>query len=84
MECGITSIIGPMSNSFTKELPSWIKNNFHRVSYTKQVAKFTLDDFDHFFNENGLDIVSVYGDYDLNEYNAQSSKRMIITARKNK
>jgi SAM-dependent methyltransferase len=54
------------------------------VSYTEQVAKFSLDDFDKFFEENGLDIISAFGDYDLNEYDAQSSKRMIISARKNK
>lgn len=54
------------------------------LAYTEQVAKFSLDDFDHFFEENGLDIESVHGDYDLNEYDAQCSKRMIITARKNK
>jgi SAM-dependent methyltransferase len=58
------------------------QKQFSSVSYTEQVAKFSLDDFDQFFKENGLDIISVYGDYDLNEYNAQSSKRMIITAKK--
>jgi len=60
------------------------QKQFSPVSYTDQVAKFSLDDFDHFFEENGLDIISVYGDYNLNEYDAQSSKRMIITAKKNK
>src|SRR5215470_13964178 len=54
------------------------------VAYTEQVAKFTLDDFDQFFEQNGLDIISVYGDYELNTYDACKSKRMIVTARKSK
>ena len=52
------------------------------AAYTEQVAKFSLDDFDWFFERNGLQMTSVYGDYQLNEYDAQGSKRMIMTARK--
>jgi SAM-dependent methyltransferase len=52
------------------------------MAYTEQVAKFSLDDFERFFEENGLEMLSVYGDYELNEYDAQASKRMILTARK--
>ena len=52
------------------------------AAYTEQVAKFSLDDFDWFFGKNGLQMTSVYGDYQLNEYDEQLSKRMIMTARK--
>jgi SAM-dependent methyltransferase len=52
------------------------------LAYTEQVAKFSLDDFDQFFEENGLEMISVYGDYELNDYDAQASKRMIMMARK--
>jgi SAM-dependent methyltransferase len=54
------------------------------VAYTEQVAKFTLCDFDHFFEQHGLEIVSVYGDYGLKEYDTKSSKRMIMAGRKRK
>ncbi|HET9824047.1 MAG TPA: class I SAM-dependent methyltransferase [Chitinophagaceae bacterium] len=53
-------------------------------AYTEQVARFTLGDFDQMFHENGLQCESVYGDYRLNDYDAQSSERMILTATKNK
>ena len=52
------------------------------VAYTEQVAKFSLRDFDHFFQQNGLEAVSVYGNYELEEYDSKSSKRIIITGRK--
>jgi SAM-dependent methyltransferase len=60
------------------------QKQFSSTSYTEQVAKFSLDDFDHFFEENGLERISVYGDYELNTYDPCRSKRMIITAKKKK
>jgi SAM-dependent methyltransferase len=58
------------------------RQQFSSMAYTEQVAKFGLSDFNDFFVENGLEMIHVYGDYGLNEFDAQTSKRMIIAARK--
>ena len=50
--------------------------------YTEQVAKFRLADFDCLFKHNGLQLEGVYGDYALNNYNAEISPRLIMTAKK--
>lgn len=52
------------------------------MAYTEQVAKFSLEDFDQFFTQNGLEMMATYGDYELNEYDPRSSKRLIVKARK--
>jgi hypothetical protein len=52
------------------------------LSYTEQVAKFRVEDFDEFFEENRLERVSLFGDYGLSGYDAESSKRMIVVGRK--
>jgi SAM-dependent methyltransferase len=52
------------------------------IAYTEQVAKFCLKDFSELFEKNGLEMITVYGDYALNEFNAQTSKRLIMTAGK--
>ena len=50
--------------------------------YMECVAKFTLDDFERMFAPHGLAIEQVYGDYGLSPYDAVSSPRMILVARK--
>jgi SAM-dependent methyltransferase len=58
------------------------RQQFSTIAYREQVAKFGLKDFEQFFEQSGLEITSVYGDYELNDYDTPSSKRMIMTARK--
>ena len=48
--------------------------------FVEQVAKFDLNAFEYMFEQNGLKLVKVYGDYQLNEYNTVSSPRMILLA----
>jgi len=50
--------------------------------FVEQVAKFDLNDFDYLFEQNGLKLEKVYGDYRLNEYDSVSSPRMILLAKK--
>ena len=50
--------------------------------FVEQVAKFDLDDFNHMFEQSGLQIQKVYGDYSLATYNKKTSPRMILLARK--
>jgi len=48
--------------------------------FVEQVAKFGLNDFDHMFEQNGLHLEKIYGDYRLNEYDSVTSSRMILLA----
>ena len=50
--------------------------------FVEQVAKFDLNDFDYMFEQNGLKLEKVYGDYRLNEYGSSESPRMILLAKK--
>ena len=50
--------------------------------FVEQVAKFDLDDFENMFEQNGLKLEKVYGDYLLNEYDSVVSPRMILLATK--
>ena len=50
--------------------------------FVEQVAKFDLNDFDYLFEQNGLQLEKVYGDYSLGEYNSSASPRMILVAGK--
>jgi SAM-dependent methyltransferase len=53
-----------------------------QFEFVEQVAKFDLNDFDYLFEQNGLKLEKVYGDYRLNEYGSVESPRMILLARK--
>jgi 2-polyprenyl-3-methyl-5-hydroxy-6-metoxy-1,4-benzoquinol methylase len=50
--------------------------------YVEQVRKFSLADFDQLFNTHQLQVQQVYGDYQLNEYNKETSPRLILIAKK--
>ncbi len=50
--------------------------------HREQVAKFRLENFQEFCSAAGLEIEDVYGDYELNPYDSQGSKRLIMFARK--
>ena len=52
------------------------------IEYSERVAKFTLHDFEGMFSQNGLAIDAVYGDYRLNAFDASTSPRLILVARK--
>ena len=52
------------------------------VQHVERVARFTLGDFDRMFGANGLTIEEVYGSYDLAPYDALTSPRLILVARK--
>jgi len=52
------------------------------AQHVERVARFTLPDFDGLFASHGLTIEEVYGDYSLGTYDAHSSPRLIMVARK--
>lgn len=50
--------------------------------FQERVRLFALDDFQKLFSAAGLHICQTYGDYGLSEYNADTSKRLILIAEK--
>lgn len=52
------------------------------LEYIEQVEKFTLADFTRMFEKQGLQIQEVYGDYNFEPYNVDSSQRLIMIAKK--
>ncbi|HET6544687.1 MAG TPA: methyltransferase domain-containing protein [Chryseolinea sp.] len=50
--------------------------------YTEKVMKLNQKDFHAMFEKNGLKPVNVYGDYKLNEYQVETSPRLILLAQK--
>jgi SAM-dependent methyltransferase len=53
-----------------------------RAQHVERVARFTLGDFDRLLALGGLAIEAVYGDYRLGAYDATTSPRLIVVARK--
>lgn len=51
-------------------------------SYTERVAKFSLTDFTTMLAQQDTVVSAVFGDYNLGEYHAKSSSRMIIVAKR--
>jgi len=51
--------------------------------HTEQVAKFSLGDFTEMLSFQNMQIVDVFGGYDLVHYDLRKTPRMLIVARKN-
>ena len=51
-------------------------NSFH---FQERVKAFTLDDFKAMFEQAGLTLLEVFGDYHLRPYHATQSERLIMT-----
>jgi SAM-dependent methyltransferase len=52
------------------------------IVHREQVARLSLGDFEQLFSAHGLDIEELYGDYALNAYDARTSPRLVLVARK--
>jgi SAM-dependent methyltransferase len=51
--------------------------------FSEQVRRFGLNDFEQMLKQGGLEIKSVFGDYELNKFDEEHSERLIIHAVKN-
>ena len=49
---------------------------------TEKVMKLSRNDFHEMFEKNGLKPIKVFGDYKLNEYQVETSPRLILLAQK--
>ena len=52
------------------------------LEYVERVAKLTLGDFERLFDQHGIAIEQVYGDYALSPFDAMESPRLILVAAK--
>lgn len=50
--------------------------------FREQVARLYMEDFEYLFEQNGLRLQAVYGDYRLVEFKKATSPRLILTAQK--
>ena len=57
-------------------------NGLPRHLSTERVAKFSLGDFNEMLSLQDMQIQNVFGDYNLQPYNINTSSRMIIIAKK--
>ena len=54
-----------------------------QLQFQERVDALTLEDFESYFETVGFKIKKIFGNYDLEEFNKQTSKRLIILATKN-
>ncbi len=47
-------------------------------SYIERVRALSLDDFQTYFNEAGIDLLDIFGDYNLGSFRQYSSERLIM------
>jgi hypothetical protein len=52
------------------------------LEFTERVAKFSLNDFTDMLSFRNMQIIDVFGDYQLNPYDTRKTPRMIIKAMK--
>jgi SAM-dependent methyltransferase len=53
------------------------------IEYTEQVAKFSLGDFTEMLAFQGMQVMEVFGDYQLGPYDVRKTPRLIIIATRN-
>lgn len=46
--------------------------------YTEKVKALTLEKFQHYFEKAGINLLHTFGNYDLEEYNEETSDRLIL------
>ena len=58
------------------------EENESEHAHTERVAKFSLEDFKQMLAHHQTEIITVFGDYDLGNYDVMTSPRLIIVAKK--
>jgi SAM-dependent methyltransferase len=53
-----------------------------QIQFTEKVAKLSLGDFTDMLSFQGLQVMEVFGDYNLDVYHVQKTPRMILVAKK--
>jgi SAM-dependent methyltransferase len=58
------------------------RDNDHDYHFTERVSALTLEDFQGYFSAAGVDLIEVYGNYHLEDYDKEISDRLIMIFRK--
>ena len=66
-----------------KSIKVFDDKNTLQIRFEEKVARFNLEDFKYLFSKSGLILTEVFGDHSLNEFNVESSPRLILFAKKN-
>lgn len=59
-----------------------VRDEGHSLQYSEMVRLFSLEDFEEFFTKAGLTLKTLFGDYQLHNFAAQSSERLILVGEK--
>jgi ubiquinone/menaquinone biosynthesis C-methylase UbiE len=59
-----------------------VTNGDKKYNFAESVKAFKFKDFETFLKRSGLQVVNIYGDYALNNFNESESDRLIIFAQK--
>lgn len=58
------------------------EDNGEKFEYTERVQALLLTDFEELLTQNGFNILSTFGDFDLNRFEEDRSDRLILLAQK--
>ena len=58
------------------------EDNKNKYSYIESVNALSLIEFQEYFNKTNLEIIEVFGDYNLNKFKSSNSPRLIILFQK--
>lgn len=58
-------------------------DNGHEYHFTERVQALKQEDFDEMLSANGFEILRIFGDFGLNDFNENTSDRLILIAQKN-
>jgi SAM-dependent methyltransferase len=67
-------------SSITKKIS--VTDGDKNIEFYEQIKAFELKDFETFIKRAGLQLINVFGDYSLNNFDEKNSERLIIIAKK--
>ena len=59
-----------------------VRDGNERYSFQERVSMFELADFEEMFNRTGFELIAHFGNYQLGEFDADVSDRLILVAKK--
>ena len=60
-----------------------VDDNGKKYSFMEKVKSYKRKELENFFAQNNLEVVHLFGDYDLHLFNETASERLILIGRKN-
>jgi len=71
-----------MENNFiVKQIE--VDDNGKKYSFSERVKSYKRKELENFFVQNNMEVVHLFGDYDLHIFNKATSERLILIGRKN-